>query len=268
MSMDAAALRQGWSAAAPATAAALAAGASATPVEARDGPAGTLVAIRCDPQTREPRYLLIRQPRFFGLASRVRLVPASWVIEARADRILLGVSRAAVARCPAARSDAALRQAVLRELRREPILHPFRQTFAVEVQDGVATLRGYVKAPAQAKVAEQRALEVPGVAGVRNELIVDEELEARVAGALLAAPQTHDALVTAESWLGCVTLTGRAPTEEAKQHATEIARSIPGVREVRNLLAVDPTPPPEWLFCAHRPTSSTSSLGGGEQQHG
>lgn len=261
MSMTAASLRPVWSgpAAAPASVSstsstmggAAAAYTPAAPVEARDGPAGTLVAVRRDPQTGAPRYLLVRQPRFFGLASQVRLVPASWVSEARADRIILGASRAAVARCPVAWSDAALQRAVLRELRREPILHPFRDTFQVEVQDGVATLKGYVKSPGEARVAEQRALEVPGIAGVRNELVIDEELEARVAGALLNDPRTHEALVIAESWLGCVTLTGRASSEAARQQATEIARAVPGVREVRNLLAVDPTPPPEWLFCPH-----------------
>ncbi|HSO73886.1 MAG TPA: BON domain-containing protein [Blastocatellia bacterium] len=43
---------------------------------------------------------------------------------------------------------------------------------------------------------------------------------------------------------GVVTLTGQAPSEDVKSFAAEIARDTPGVKEVRNEIAVNPTAQP------------------------
>jgi osmotically-inducible protein OsmY len=124
------------------------------------------------------------------------------------------------------------------------------RTIDVQVRDGVVRLMGHVATPAQARLAERIAWRVPGVTAVRNHLVDDESLEQQVAHALLRDPAARRASVRAVSWTGALTLDGQAPSEDVKRRVVEVARGIPGVREVRDEVAVAPhVPGPDawWL---------------------
>jgi osmotically-inducible protein OsmY len=128
----------------------------------------------------------------------------------------------------------------------------FRRLRSIDVQahDGVVRLVGHVGTPAQARLAEQIAWRVPGVAAVRNHLIDDESLEHQVAHALLQDPLARRACVRAMSWVGSLTLDGQVPSDEVRRRVVEVARSVPGVREVRDETTLTPhVPDPDawWL---------------------
>jgi osmotically-inducible protein OsmY len=146
-------------------------------------------------------------------------------------------------------ADEELRRKVLAELRRNPVLRPFRDTIQVAVRQGIVEVTGHVNLQYQARLAEAEAREIPGVVDVQNRLITDEWLEYQIAGALLNDPLTHDAVIRVNSWLGRVTLEGKVPSEEARRRAAEVAQSIAGVVSVSNETQVDPAPLEPWRTC-------------------
>ncbi len=120
---------------------------------------------------------------------------------------------------------------------------PFRELLlpiAVEVQDGVVTLNGWVRTPAMKHMATRLAREIPGVKEVHNHLIVDDELERAVALALEQEPSLEDDFpgIHVDSLAGVITLWGYVSSEEDKRRAEEIAAHVPGVRKVINDLKI------------------------------
>ena len=93
--------------------------------------------------------------------------------------------------------------------------------------------RSYSDASSGPLIGEQRR---GGVEGVGEQ---QEEVEQRIRTRLGEDPRTMDMpRVNVEVNDGVADLRGQAPSEEAKAAAGEIASSIEGVREVRNLIAV------------------------------
>jgi len=119
---------------------------------------------------------------------------------------------------------------------------------SVDTQDGVVTLRGKVDSEEAKKAADDIIGRVEGVKELRNELqIVPPERRAEVdardqaiARALDAKfkqdPQLQDAVIDTRVDAGAVTLSGQVRNAAARSRAVELARSVPGVRSVRNEL--------------------------------
>ena len=76
----------------------------------------------------------------------------------------------------------------------------------------------------------------PAVAAVAED--PDVRIAAGVKAALAANPDFGALKVDVHSDDGAVTLIGRAPDPVAKERATEIARSVPAVKKVDNLLTL------------------------------
>ena len=93
--------------------------------------------------------------------------------------------------------------------------------------------RSYSDASSGPLIGEQRRGGVEGVAEQQ------EEVEQRIRTRLGEDPRTMDMpRVNVEVNDGVADLRGQAPSEEAKAAAGEIASSVEGVREVRNLITV------------------------------
>lgn len=138
-------------------------------------------------------------------------------------------------------------------------LNPF--TIGTDVDAGVVHLTGTVKSNIDRDLAGEIAKGVRGVVRVENDLVVDAR----------AAPQrTHDGKRDFGSWVDdatttaavksklvansnirglkidvdtrgdVVTLSGRVPSEQARDLAVQIARNTGDVKGVRNDLVVDP----------------------------
>ena len=113
----------------------------------------------------------------------------------------------------------------------------------VDTWDGVVTLFGIVPSQQAKAAAEADARKVSGVKRVQNELQVvasakqaavkvrDEELERDVKKAF-DTPEFKDITVDVKN--GVVRLTGTIPTGARRLEAAVVARSIPGVRAVKD----------------------------------
>jgi hyperosmotically inducible protein len=122
----------------------------------------------------------------------------------------------------------------------------------VDTSDADVTLFGIVPTQAAKTAAEAEAKKVDGVRSVHNELqvvaeakqdaveIKDDELAKQVDAALDQRDVLNDADIDVEVKNGVARLTGTVPNETLRLVAATTARSIRGVRSVRDELKIDP----------------------------
>ena len=119
---------------------------------------------------------------------------------------------------------------------------------AVETAGGVVTSRGKVDSDQDRAAAGEIAQSFDGVREVRNELTVvppalraqveakDGEIDRLLKDRLKRDPRRHDERIDTRVDAGVVTLTGEVNSSTAGARSSELARGVPGVREVRNEL--------------------------------
>lgn len=133
-------------------------------------------------------------------------------------------------------------------------LNPFN--IDVDVENGVAILRGHVESDVERDLAEELALGVDGVKEVRNELEVnpdtptqaesgsfmsnvrDANITAKVKSQLLWNRNTHGIDIDVDTESSIVTLTGGVKSNAESQLAEQIARNTSDVMDVNNRLTV------------------------------
>ena len=108
----------------------------------------------------------------------------------------------------------------------------------MQVQGGMVTLAGNVGNLTIKQMAGQVAAGVPGVRGVRNELFCDDDIDVAVAQALAAGAELRACALRVRTLHEVVHLDGMVPSARLWAKAALIARSVPGVREVRNEVTV------------------------------
>ena len=121
----------------------------------------------------------------------------------------------------------------------------------VEVNRGIVQLNGFVDSSAEKSRATTVARGVDGVTEVRNnlsikspsssslgEIIDDSILTAKVKAALIQSPDTKAHQITVETKEGVVQLSGFVDNMAAKSAASTVAKSVTGVKEVRNDISV------------------------------
>jgi hyperosmotically inducible protein len=116
----------------------------------------------------------------------------------------------------------------------------------VDSHQGVITLRGKVESADAKAAAEQDAKGVEGVTSVRNELQVvapgdrkavdrkDDDIKKAVEARISNDPRLKGADIDVRADKGVVTLTGSAKDLGSRARASEVARSVDGVRAVKN----------------------------------
>ena len=123
----------------------------------------------------------------------------------------------------------------------------------VEVYKGVVLLSGFVKTQAEKDAAGKVAKNVKDVVSVRNEIAVhpatsmgtkldDTVLVSKVKAALVDAKDGKSGQINVEARGGIVQLGGFVDNAQQKAQATKVARSVTGVKEVRNDLLVSTKP--------------------------
>jgi hyperosmotically inducible protein len=120
----------------------------------------------------------------------------------------------------------------------------------VTTQRGVITLRGKVDSVAEQQAAEEIARTIEGARDVSNQLTVvpqaerkavdrqDDQIVKDVKREIKNDARLKKARIHVRADEGIVTLTGKAPSLETSVRASETARRVPGVRAVRNELAL------------------------------
>jgi hyperosmotically inducible protein len=120
----------------------------------------------------------------------------------------------------------------------------------VDVNRGVVKLGGFVDTAKEKEKAGQVARNVGGVQSVQNDLAVkggsesagevvdDSVLTAKVKAALIESPDTKAHQINVETKEGVVSLSGFVDNSAAKAAATSVAKSVSGVKDVKNELSV------------------------------
>jgi hypothetical protein len=112
----------------------------------------------------------------------------------------------------------------------------------VHVENGNVVLDGYVRTDTQRTLVSQLANSVRGVAGVRNNLLSDSDLEVTVGQVIELELGTYivPMMPVVRVIRGNVFLRGPVPSEGARTIIEDVALQIPGVLMVHNLLDVNP----------------------------
>lgn len=116
----------------------------------------------------------------------------------------------------------------------------------VETQNGVVMLRGKVDSNEAKAAAADVSKGIEGVKDVKNELQVvapseraavnadDRQISKSVEDRFKQDPQLRNAKIEAKVNAGVVALTGEVKSIDTSARASEVARSVPGVRYVKN----------------------------------
>jgi len=121
-----------------------------------------------------------------------------------------------------------------------------KKQVVVHAEEGVVTLNGTVHDRQQRTLAEETVRNLPGVVSVNNELEVaspehergDGWIALKIRGILLVRANVSAAQTDVVVRDGVVTLTGTVDDERQKELTAAYARSVQGVKEVRNRLQV------------------------------
>lgn len=171
--------------------------------------------------------------------------------------LIAGTALVALAACSATRTqrapgetidDAALLTSVKAALASESISNA--ADVNVSVRRGEVNLSGFVDTAQDKSSAAELARNVDGVKSVKNDIAVhgksssvgevidDSLLTAKVKTALIASPDTKAHEIGVETKAGVVQLSGFVDNAAAKSAATSVARSVTGVKEVKNELSI------------------------------
>jgi hyperosmotically inducible protein len=144
--------------------------------------------------------------------------------------------------------DAALLTSVKAALVKDPVAKA--GDINVDVNRGVVKLSGFVDSADQKSQAATVARKVDGVKSVQNDIAVnkggesagevvdDSILTAKVKTALIASSDTKAHQINVETKAGVVQLSGFVDNAAAKTAATDVAKSVTGVKDVKNELSV------------------------------
>lgn len=144
--------------------------------------------------------------------------------------------------------DAALLTSVKSALASDPVTEAGE--INVDVNRGVVKLAGFVDTSKEKSKAGDIARQVDGVQSVKNDIAVKKEdsstgeviddsiLTGKVKAALIADSSTKAHQINVETKGGVVQLSGFVDDAAAKSAATNVAKSVTGVKDVRNELSV------------------------------
>ena len=209
-----------------------------TEVRTRDEVTGKIDHLLVDPMRQELTHLVVRlddQPE------QPIIVPFAWVEDLGDGYVLLKCTREELRQLQSympSHSDAELAAAVT-----EALQHQGGETLKhvqFQVDCGLGVLHGTTPTVADKGNAERIARSVHGVIDVRNALVANTTIAARVSAALAEDPRTALAPIDVSSSGSTVTLIGQVPSGEVREAAEQIARAVSGVVVVINALEVCP----------------------------
>ena len=209
-----------------------------TEVRTRDELTGEIDHLLVDPLRQELTHLVVH---FDDQPQQPVIVPLEWVEDLGDGYVLLKCTREDLRQLQSympPHSDAELAAAVTEALQHQG--GDALKQVQVQVDRGVVVLNGTTPTVADKAKAEQIARSVHGVIAVRNALVANTTIAARVSAALAEDPRTALAPIDVSSSGSTVTLIGQVPSGEVREAAEQIARSVSGVVVVINALEVCP----------------------------
>nr|BBH95225.1 hypothetical protein KTA_34240 [Thermogemmatispora argillosa] len=200
------------------------------------GQRGSLLLLAAQPGSGEIAYVVAHNLP----GGQDTLFRAEMIAELTGGVVRLNLSAEALKGLPPYRPDRELQREVEAVLFDLYPLHVDMRGISARVLDGVLYLDGNISSALRADLVERQVMGVPGLLEIRNNLVADDTLASEVALALGRDPRTRGLPIGVYPRLGVVRLSGAVHTAEQKRVAAEIARAVPGVRQVVNDLTVNP----------------------------
>ena len=197
---------------------------------------GKLVQVTVHGESLVLRHLVIER----GLG-REYLVPARAVTGISAKQIQVDLGAIKPDQLTPFRTDEELRQDVYEAINNYEPLRIDLPGIEIHAIDGVVWLTGHVSSELNVRLVADQLVNIPGLAEVHNDLIVDSDLAARISYALAHDPRTAKEYIGVYPRLGVVHLRGAVHTPAARQAATEVAGGVKGLKSLVNELKVDPS---------------------------
>jgi osmotically-inducible protein OsmY len=208
---------------------------SATTVGASGKSLGRLAQLTINAETRALRQLVVER----GL--REVLVPARMITDITGRQIAVNLGNLSADKLASFRPDAELHQEIYDRLYDYVPMRIDLPGIQIHAIDGAVWLQGYISSDVKRRLAEDQLTGVPGMSELHNDLIADNELSAAVSMALAHDPRTAQQRIGVYPRLGDIYLRGNVHTTAALAAASEIARAVPGVKDLYNELRVNPT---------------------------
>jgi len=134
---------------------------------------------------------------------------------------------------PAQRSDAAIKENIYHAFWKEDVLRSLEYfEIDVHVKNGIVHLNGHILSRASQERVESAMQGISGILGVKNHLVLDDNLTLEVATSLGALEHTYDCKFFTGASHGVVSLNGKVKNKEIKLLAEQCAAANPNVRGV------------------------------------
>jgi osmotically-inducible protein OsmY/sporulation protein YlmC with PRC-barrel domain len=164
------------------------------------------------------------------------IVPVDWVDKVEQHNAYLNVDRGALKDQPDYYPDDVIASEVNDALWADDMIRATDyHEIGISVHVGRVTLKGHTQTSGIKTRAEQAARSTPGVLGIENQLVVDDELVMEVAQALARNARTRGQLIRVYARHGVISLNGEVGSAEIRAAAEECA-GLPRVRAVVNYL--------------------------------
>jgi len=197
---------------------------------------GRLAQVTVNRETHVLRHLVVEH----GLRSE-SVISAQDISAIEGKRIIIGTAAdATVPMLTPYRPDEELHEEIRSAIYDYPRLRVDLSGIGIHVIDGVLWLQGHVSSDLNKRLVADQLTNIRGLGQVHNELIDDTDLAGAVAMALAKDPRTARERIGVYPALGHIHLRGRVHTGDARAAAYEVARGVPGVKDVENALLVDP----------------------------
>ena len=143
---------------------------------------------------------------------------------------------------PSQKTDAAIKEYVDHAFWKNEVLRAIEYSeIDVHVKNGVVYLDGHIVSTASQNRIENAMRGIPGILGIRNNLVLDDKLTLEVATSLGKLEHTYNCKFFTGASHGVVSLNGIVSDENVKLLAEKCAASNPNVRGVINNVRVSGT---------------------------
>lgn len=198
-------------------------------------PLGKLVQLTINQETGVLRHLVVDRP-----LHGETLVNADLITELATKQITADLSALQPAQLTPYRPDAELRDEIWSRIYDYARMRPDLPGIEIRAIDGVVWLKGWVSSDVNRRIIQDLLGNIAGMTELHNDLLTDNQLAAAVSLALGHDPRTAAQRIGVYPKLGEVHLRGIVQTAQVSTAATEIARTIPGVKSVLNELRINP----------------------------
>ncbi len=140
---------------------------------------------------------------------------------------------------PTKKTDAALKESIYRAFWKDNFLRTIEYyEVDVHVRDGFVRLDGHVVSATSQSLIENAIRPIPGILGMKNNLVLDDKLTGEVAEALGELERTYDCNFFTAASHGVISLSGIVNNAETKLSAEQCAAGNPNARGVINNIRV------------------------------